>query len=390
MRVGRTVRVLEDLDRNETFIRTDNNRKVIISVFYPVDRGWNAPKQALYIDLYKPMEKRFIDEWKEAGVNENYICSITTKIYLDSPISNKHTKYPVIIYSPGFSCDRDSSTFSAQKLAEEGYIVITLGHIYETDYTIMPDGKVIEISQDLRNISSNSKEIWKMLIDIRKQDIIYLLNVLDYINNHDESLRGKLDTQKVGVIGFSLGSQACFEAAADDKRIKAVALFEGCLHNSTVSERVESGERTNTPHLLLKRHAASQRLRVEECISWYKDMEDREEAEKRIKEEVETALMITKTQKNLYEYVNGFKSFVKLNYSKHMTFSDIPILQNKQYEECFGGKLSIKMAHKIINTVTVKFFNEFLSSSVNEYNNFISCENHYSELVRIDADGEII
>lgn len=390
MRTGRIVRVLADENRSEIFSCSDQKRSVIISVFYPVDNDWSTNKQALYKDLYHPNEERFVEEWKNSEDDKNYINNLATNIYINAPIVNNSEKYPVILYSPGFSCDRDSTVFIIEKLIEEGYIVITLGSINETDFTVMPDGEVIEMLDKLKDISSDSKEVWQELRNIRKADILFLLNQLDYINRNDEFLKGKLDTQKIGAIGFSLGSQGVFEAAADDKRIKAVALLEGCLHNSTVLERVNDGEKSNTPHLLIKRHASSHELRVEECHSWYVNMEDKEEGKKGIEEQIETACRITKTQKALYEYVDGFKSFVKINHSKHMTFSDMPMLLNQEYEECLGGEISIKKAYEIINKVTVKFFNEFLNGKANEYKRFIDNENTYSELKKINADGEII
>jgi dienelactone hydrolase len=390
MRVGRIVKVLSDLSRNEVTSNSKEKRKLIISIYYPVDDNWNADRQAFYIDLYHPKEQRFIDEWKAEGVQEGFIRNIKTNIYMNAPMKSDNTKYPIVIYSPGFSCSRDSSIFTLQKLVEEGYIVITVGHIYETDFTVMPSGQVIEMLTELKNISSNSLDTWKRLINIRKQDIIFLINELDFINKYDEFLNGKLDLSSIGVIGFSLGSQACFEAAAEDSRIKAVVLFEGCLHNSTVSQRVKAREKSYTPHLLIKRHASSHKLRVDECYSWYKDMEDREEAEERVKESIEQAFIITKTQKDLYEYLKGYKSFVKLNHSKHLTFSDMPMLENREYEECLGGQLSINRAYKIVSEVTLRFFNEFLYGYTNEYQNFINNENNYPELKMINGEGEII
>lgn len=388
MRIGRIVKVLSDSNRKEVISNSEEKRKIIISVFYPVDDNWDIDRQAFYIDLYHPQEQRFIDEWKNSGVDEGYIRSIETNIYIDAPMKKGNYSYPVVIYSPGFTCDRDSSIFTIKKLVKEGYIVITLGHIYETEFTVMPSGEIVEMSNELRDF--NSSNMWRNLISIRKQDIVFLMDELNYINKEDEVFKSKLNLSSIGVIGFSLGSQACFEAAADDSRIKAVALFEGCLHNTRVSERVAAGENSYTPHLLIKRHASSQKLRIDECHSWYQDMEDREEAEKRIKESIEQASIITKTQKDLYEYVKGYKSFVKLSHSEHMTFSDMPVLENRQYEECLGGRLSIDRAHNIISEVTVRFFNEFLNGNTKEYENFINMKNNYPELKMINADGEVI
>lgn len=389
MKIGRVVRVAKDNNRNEIFNCTNEKRTLIMSIFYPADEVHCQGKSSLYKELYEPNVERFINDWAESDELEQYINELSTNVFINVPMENINDKYPVVIYSPGFSCDRDSTVFIIEKLVEQGYIVITLGSIHETDFTIMPNGEVVEMLEELNDLSSNSKEIWKELIDIRKKDILYLIDHLDYINKNDELLKNKLSLDKIGLIGFSLGSQGCFEAAADDERIKAVVLLEGCLHYSTVLERVNRGQRSKTPHLLFKRHASSQSLREEECHSWYKDLEDRKKAEKLAKEQIDIAYEITKTQKALYEFVDGYKSFVKVENTKHMTFCDMPILSNQQYEECLGGKISVKTAHEIISTATVKFLNEFLCNSINEYGNFMKYENTYSKLKEIDADGEI-
>ncbi len=389
MKIGRVVRVVKDNSRNEIFNCTNENRTLIMSIFYLADEVYCEGKSAFYKDLYEPNVERFIQEWAKSDELEQYINELSTNIFINAPIKNINDKYPVVIYSPGFSCDRDSTVFIIEKLVKHGYIVITLGSLHETDFTIMPNGEVVGMLEELNDFPSNSKEIWRELIDIRKKDILFLTNHLEYIDKNDEILKNILLLDKIGLIGFSLGSQACFEVAADDERIKAVVLLEGCLHDSTVLERVNKGQKSKTPHMLFKRHASSQSLREEECHSWYKDLEDRDKAEILIKEQIEIAWEITKTQKALYEFIDAYKSFVKIENTKHMTFSDMPILSNQQYEECFGGKISIKTAHEIISTTTLKFLNEFLCNNIDEYKKFIKYENIYSKLKEIDADGDI-
>lgn len=389
MKIGRVVRVVKDNSRKEIFNCTNENRTLIMSIFYLADEACCKGKSALYKDLHEPNAERFVQEWAKSDELKQYINELSTNIFINAPIKNVNDKHPVVIYSPGFSCDRDSTVFIIEKLVEHGYIVITLGSPYETDFTIMPNGEVVEMLEELSDFPSNSKDIWRELIDIRKKDILFLMNYLEYIDKNDELLKNKLLLDKIGLIGFSLGSQACFEAAADDERIKAVVLLEGCLHHSTVLERVNRGQKSKTPHMLFKRHASSQSLREEECHSWYMDLEDRDIAESLIKEQIEIAWEISKTQKALYEFVDAYKSFVKIENTKHMTFCDIPVLSNQQYEECFGGKISLKIAHEIISTATLKFLNEFLYNNINEYKNFIKYENTYSKLKEINADGEI-
>jgi len=238
MGIGRVVRVVKDSNRNEILNCTNEKRTLIMSVFYLTDELYCEGKRALYKDLYEPNVERFIQKWAESDELEQYINELSTNIFINAPIKNVNDEYPVVIYSPGFSCDRDSTIFIIEKLVEQGYIVITLGSLHETDFTIMPNGEVVEMLEELNDLSSSSKEIWKELIEIRKRDISFLITHLEYINENDELLKNKLLLDRIGIIGFSLGSQACFEAAADDERIKAVVLLEGCLHNSTVLERI--------------------------------------------------------------------------------------------------------------------------------------------------------
>lgn len=390
MRIGRLVRVLKDKDRNEIFNCAKDNRTLIISIFYPVDSKWTEERKPLYKDLFAPHADKFIKEWSSSEDEKQYIDNLTTNIYNNAPVIKNKEKYPVLIYSPSLFADRDSSIFLIEKLVEEGYIVITLGSVYETEFTIMPDGKIIEMSDVLKSLTLDSEELWKELVDIRKKDILFLLKQLDYINGYDEVLKERLNVENIGLIGFSIGTQAAVEAAADDKRIKAVVLLEGCLQDTTVIERVKNGQRSEIPHLLIKRHASSHKLRLEECYEKYEISDHSEEAENLLKVRIKIANKITETQKALYEFLDGYKSFVKIEYTNHMTFNDTPVLLNEKYSECLGGKILIKTAHEIISTVTLKFLNEFLCGRVNEYQNFITDENPYAELKVIDGDGEII
>lgn len=205
---------------------------------------------------------------------------LTTNIFINVPIEDVDDKYPVVIYSPGFGCDRDLTIFIIEKLVQQGYVVITLGSPHETSCTIMPN-------------------------------------------------------------------------------------------------------------VLLKRHASTKSLGIEERLSWYENLEDRNEADILIKEDIDIVYKMAETQKALYEFLEDYKSFVKIENSTHMTFCDEPILLNQEYEECLGGKILIKTAHEIISTVTVKFLNEFLCNSADEYKNFIKYENTYEKLKEIDANGEI-
>lgn len=64
MGIGRIVRVLEDKKRKETLVEGNDNRKVIISFYYPISEGVENNRQAFYMDLYSPKEDEFINKYK--------------------------------------------------------------------------------------------------------------------------------------------------------------------------------------------------------------------------------------------------------------------------------------------------------------------------------------
>jgi hypothetical protein len=121
VKVGRAVRLLTDNSRKELLNDSDENRKIIISIFYPSDEESDDSKQAFYMDLFSPCEeefiKRFADRKNMRGqqVSANYLRSIKTNTYNDIPISKRNIKYPVIIYSPGLGMDRDCLIYNIEK-----------------------------------------------------------------------------------------------------------------------------------------------------------------------------------------------------------------------------------------------------------------------------------
>ena len=143
-RVGRVIRVLTDNKREKLLKNTGEKRKIIVSIFYPSDEGIKENQKGSYINLFSPCEEEFIKKFARkknmAGqqVDETYLKSIKTNTFNNIEISNREILYPVIIFSPGLGMDRDCLIYNIEKLVSEGFIVFTLGHIYETDFTILP------------------------------------------------------------------------------------------------------------------------------------------------------------------------------------------------------------------------------------------------------------
>lgn len=388
MKVGRIVRLLTDNKRKELLNDTDEKRKIIISIFYPTDENLNESKQALYMDLFNPRPEEFIKRFAGrknlAGqqVSESYLKSIDINTYNNIPISKKEILYPVIIFSPGLGMDRDSLIYNIEKLVIEGYVVFTLGHIYDSDFTILPDGEIIEQAKHIADYTLEEKE---QLIDIRKEDVLFLLDELKILNNEDKFIKGRIDLNKIGIMGHSIGGAAIFKAASEDTRIKAVVMLDGSLQFFNLTKDILEGKRLKTPFLNFRRGTIDYEEEMKKAIEFNADKMNGEDFKKRIVMRHQTLLGQIRGQKELYEYLEGYKSFIKLKNSEHLTFTDWPVIHNQELE---NDILPIKDAHESISEITTRFYNEFLCGIEGDYRNFIN-SNSCPHIYRINKDGEL-
>lgn len=339
------------------------------------------------MDLFNPCQEEFIKRFGEKKdlsgqkLSEDYLRSMKTNTYNDIAISEKEILYPVIIYSPGLGMDRDCLIYNIERLVSEGYIVFTVGHIYDADFTILPDGKIIEQSKHIENSTIEEKE---QLVDIRKEDIIFLLDELKILNREDEIIKEKLDLDKLGILGHSIGGAAVFRAAEEDIRIKAIVMLDGSLQIFNLSKKISEGKSLNTPLLNFRRGSIDYSNEMKKIIESNADIKDGEEFRKRIIGRHQTLIEQIRGQKELYEYLSGYKSFIKLKNSEHLTFTDWPVIFNREF---VNGVLNIKEAHEIISDITTRFFNEFLCGVKDDYRNFIN-SNRCLKICVINENGE--
>ena len=372
MKIGRITRLLTDNNREELLNNTDEKRKIIVSIFYPTDEVLNKADEATYMDLFYPREeefiKRFSDRKNFAGqqISESYLKSIKINSYSNISVSRKKKMYPVIIFSPGLGMDRNCIIYNIEKLAEEGYIVFTLGHLHEADFAILPDGKIIEQAKQIVGFTFEEKQ---KLINIRKQDILFLLDQLKILSNEEKILKGKLDLNRIGIMGHSLGGAAVFNAASEDKRIKAVIMLDGSLQYFNLAKDISEGKSLNTPFLNFRRGTIDYADEMKKAIEFNMVNTEGDEFKKRIVMRHQTLIGQIKGQEELYNYLKGYKSFIKLKYSEHLTFTDWPVIYNQEME---NGKLPIKRAHEIISEITTRFYNEFLCGIDGDYKGFIN------------------
>lgn len=356
MRIGRVIREMTDEDRKNPFINDDSNRRFMISIFYPADESQTYEQEPVYLDLFHPCEEKAVEFFKESGADAAYISHFKTNVYNDAHMNHNEDIYPVMIYSPAFGIERDMYLFNIGKLVQHGFIVVTVGATYESVFTVFPDGEFIKQLNVLSDIKGTDFAAWENLLNTRTKDITYLLNWLPELNKNNERLKGKMNLERIGVIGHFLGGAAVFRVARKDARIKAAILLDASLHLLG-----ENSIPIEIPFLMMRQNASNYEMLKQDGLS-------------------ETiARDYINGQKRLAGILTGYKSFIKIHGANHITFSDVPLHFNEP---------NIFAAHDVINKLTAAFLKEFVSGQDGEYTNCVRTGNHHGASI-IDSDGEI-
>jgi hypothetical protein len=108
------------------------------------------------------------------------------------PLATNQTSYPVLIYSHGYTGHRRRNTDTAQELASHGYVPSYVQPFF----------------------------------DNRIKDMLFILDELSRLNTNDALWAGRLDLERLGAFGKSLGGGTVGEFCRLDARCKAAVLLD--------------------------------------------------------------------------------------------------------------------------------------------------------------------
>ena len=218
--VGKTHVTWHDTSRPEDSSANPNDsRELPLQIWYPSDEA--DGEKAAYI----PNLSTISDGLKEAG-EVNWVAAwalryVRTHAYPAAPVSGTSARYPVVVFSPGNSSNLEFYSSYLEDLASHGYIVVGINHPYDVAAVELSDGTVAVIpplgaTPDQDRTASR--------VEVRKLDILYVLDHLGDLNAGSSVLEGRLDTGQVVAAGHSLGGIAASQACVVDSR------FKGCLN----------------------------------------------------------------------------------------------------------------------------------------------------------------
>src|SRR6202047_2216304 len=225
--VGRTTYVWSDpahLDR--TAPQPGTKRELLAWIWYPA-----APRQpSQTLDDYLLAPWRTALERQSGALLTHFLTRDLSRVHAhsvrDAEVSPQQHSYPVVLMRAGLAALTTDYTTLAEDLASHGYVVAGFDAPYRSFVVVFPDGRVIarapKNNADLLG-GSQQEQLANKLAQAWSADMGFALDQLERLNTSDPSGRflGRLDMQRVGVFGHSLGGATALQFCHDDSRCKA-------------------------------------------------------------------------------------------------------------------------------------------------------------------------
>jgi len=151
--------------------------------------------------------------------------------------------YPVLILRSGIGALALDYTTLAEDLASHGYIVVGADAPYSTAVVVMPDGRTIHKTTagnpgDAPLSASERDRLLAALIEVWSADTAFLVDQLAHLDAADPAGRfvGRLDLDRLGIVGHSFGGATAAQFCHDDARCKAGIDIDGALYGSVVQD----------------------------------------------------------------------------------------------------------------------------------------------------------
>jgi dienelactone hydrolase len=242
--VGRTTYVWSDPDHLDPMApQPGSKRELLAWIWYPA-----APRQpSQTVDDYLPAPWRTALERQSGALLTQFLTRdlsrVRTHSIRDAEVSTQQRSYPVVFMRAGLAALTTDYTTLAEDLASHGYVVVGFDAPYRSFVVVFPDGRAItrapQNNADLLG-GPQQEQLANKLLQAWSADMGFALDQLERLNASDPSGRflGRLDMQRVGVFGHSLGGATALQFCQDDSRCKAGIDVDGAPLGSVVADGV--------------------------------------------------------------------------------------------------------------------------------------------------------
>ena len=242
--VGRTVYYWRDTAHADPMApQPGTKRELVTWMWYPVQARQGSETYADYL----PAPWRTALDRRRGPVISHLLTRDLSKVHVhsirDAQLAPQQHSYPVVFMRAGLAALTTDYTSLAEDLASHGYVVIGFDAPYRSWIIVLPDGTVIARAPQNNAdalAGAEQEQLATKLVQAWTADTVFALNQLEGLNASDPSgrFRGRLDLDRVGVFGHSLGGATSLQFCHDDSRCKAGIDMDGAPLGRVVAEGV--------------------------------------------------------------------------------------------------------------------------------------------------------
>jgi pimeloyl-ACP methyl ester carboxylesterase len=206
----------------------------MVHVWYPTDRqatGGNATAPYLpdFAEVqFKLRKGDIVDMFRPANF-EGLESLPRTVVIENARIGRAKKKFPLLLFAHGWGNPTFLYTAELQDIVSHGYVIAAIDHPYDTTYTRFPDGDVTlfaqerfnrEVAKQPHGLSAYSKE----RVEVMAEDNRFALSqILRYaaIRSLGAPFFERIDGEKIGAFGHSIGGLTAARTCQIDPRVKA-------------------------------------------------------------------------------------------------------------------------------------------------------------------------
>src|SRR5215470_5891321 len=243
--------MLSDPGRSNPFLDDGSRREVLVRFWYPAPRLGSCTPAPYML----PKVSRYFSE--KLGISAPELR--TNSCYQAPVLTGRH---PVVLASHGYTGMLTDYTFLFEDLASHGYVVASIAHTYESTAVEFPDGKLITSAFGTHLLEGSlrmDEKRLKLARSLREGDINLVSAQLRRWSESGGALSGRLDLEKIGALGHSLGADTVM-VGLKDPEVKAAVLLD------PVALSAASTASSSKPVLLVS--DGRPEWSVPECVLW--------------------------------------------------------------------------------------------------------------------------
>jgi predicted dienelactone hydrolase len=343
-----------DSDRPEIFtVDPDDHRELMVQIWYPA-KGDSASPRAPYLENADAVLSAFARVQHFPPFLFGHVKYVRSNAIPSAPVANDEPSYPVLIFLEGATGFRQMNTFQVQELVSHGYVVAAIDQPYAAALVVFPDGRqaVVPPIGQLRPLLRqsyipaerapilNGHALKNGIIPYFAQDVIFTLDQLAGLNQADPNgiLTGRLDLQRLGTFGVSLGGIVGGEACLLEPRLRACLVMDAPMPTNVV----QAGLRQ--PAMWITRDAETMRLERRRAGGWPE-------------EEIRAHQT---SMRAVFESLPGDGYFVQIPRMFHSNLTDIPSWSPLLRLVGLAGPINVRRVHSVINAYSLALFDRHL------------------------------